>query len=121
MNGAPVAVSGVSVWRQNIGLTLSAPVTGNDTVTVSYTPPGTNPARSVDEVNVGTFSAQQITNISDKVGGPNTALPVVQFTPGVARTIITNGLLGATNTSSGTLALLKFRFETARIHPVKAA
>jgi len=36
----------------------------------------------------------------------------VQFTPGVSRTIVTNGTLGAANTSFGTLALLKFRFET---------
>lgn len=113
VNGAPVAVSSVSIWRQNIGLTLAAPVTGNDTVTVSYTLPGTSQARSVDGVNVGAISAQQLSNISDKVGGPNTAFPVVQFTPGVARTIITNGSLGAANTSFGTLALLKYRFETA--------
>lgn len=113
VNGSPVTVSSVSIWRQNIGLSLAAAVTGNDSVTVSYTPPGSNPARSVDGVNVASLSARSLTNLSDKVGGPNAAFPVVQFTPAVSRTIVASGTLGAANSSFGTLALLKFRFEAA--------
>lgn len=109
VNGSPVTISSVSIWRQNIGLALAAPVTGNDVVTVSYTVPGTNPARSVDGVNVASFTGQALTNRTDKVGGPNAAYPVVEFTSGVRRTLA-GGSLGPAATQVGTLALLKFRF-----------
>lgn len=109
VNGSPVTVSAVSVWRQNVGLTLAAPLSGSDTVTVSYTA-GTNPVRSVDGVNAANLSAQAVTNTNDKVGGPNAAYPVVRFTSGVKRTL--NGTaFAAADSDKGTAALLKFKFD----------
>jgi uncharacterized repeat protein (TIGR02059 family) len=109
VNGSPVTVSSVSIWRQNIGLALAAAVSGNDVVTVSYTVPGTNPARSVDGVNIASFTGQALTNRTDKVGGPNAAYPVVQFAPGVRRTLAGGGLAAA-DSQVATIALLRFRF-----------
>ncbi|UYV15860.1 SwmB domain-containing protein [Porphyrobacter sp. ULC335] len=109
VNGAPVTVSNASVWRQNAGLTLAAAVTGNDTVTVSYTS-GTNKLRSVDNVNVASFVDRASSNATDRVGGPNPAYPVVRFTPGVRRTIGGTRRLAEANSAVCTAALLKFRF-----------
>lgn len=108
VNGSPVNVSGASVWRQNAGLALAAPVTGNDVVTVSYTA-GASPVRSVDDVSAPNFNAQPLHNRSDRIGGPNAAYPVVQFAPGVRRGLAGGGL-GEANSQVMTLALLKFRF-----------
>lgn len=123
VNGSPVTVSQVSIWRQNIGLTLAAAVTGNDVVTVDYTVPGSNPARSVDGVNIASFTGQALTNRTEKVGGPNAAFPVVAFGAGVSRRLgaMANSVFSSTgiealapaNSALGTLALLKFRFEGA--------
>lgn len=111
VNGSPVAIIGVSVWRQNCGLALAAAVTGGDVVTVSYTS-GANALRSVDGVNVPSFAGQALTNLSASVGGPNAAYPVIEFTPSVKRTIQQGGTLAAANNPRGTLALMKFRFDT---------
>jgi len=108
VNGSPVTISSVSVWRQNIGLELAAALSGNDTVTVSYTS-GANPVSSVDGVNVASFSGQAVTNTNDKVGGPNAAYPVVRFAPGVVRTIGGTSKVAAANSLVGTIALLKFK------------
>lgn len=107
VNGSPVTISSVSVWRQNAGLALATPVTGNDVVTVSYIS-GANKLRSVDGVNVASFTGQALTNRTDKVGGPNAAYPVVEFGPTVKR-VLSGGGVGPSNTALGTLALLKFR------------
>ncbi|MBU7581144.1 MAG: hypothetical protein KAF27_11885 [Porphyrobacter sp.] len=109
VNGAPVAISSVSIWRQNLGLALPAPVTGNDIVTLSYTA-ASNPVRSVDGVNIANLSSYTLTNRTDKVGGPNAAFPVVRFGSGVVRTLGGTGRLGTANTQVGTGALLKFKF-----------
>lgn len=122
VNGSPVTVSSVMVWRQNCGLALAAPVSGTDTVTVNYTS-GTNKLRSVDGVNAASFTDQALTNRTEKVGGPNAAFPVVAFGSGVTRRLgaLGNSVFGAStlerlapaSSSFGTLALLKFRFEAA--------
>lgn len=109
VNGSPRAVSSVSVWRQNAGLVLAAPVSGNDVVTVSYAG-GANRLRSVDNVNVAAFAGRVVTNRSDRVGGPNAAFPIVRFTPSVRRTIGGANNLAASNSPFGTFALLKFKF-----------
>lgn len=110
VNGSSATVSSISIWRQNVGLALAAPVSGNDTVTVDYTVPGSNPARSVDGVNIASFAGQALDNRTDKVGGPNAAYPVVQFTTGVQRTVGSPAVLGPANDALGTFALLKFKF-----------
>lgn len=109
VNGSPVTVSSVSIWRQNLGLTLASPVIGNDTVTLSYTA-GANPVRSVDGVNIANLTNYVLTNRTDKVGGPNTAYPVVRFAPGVVRGIGGTQRIAPANSQVGTWALLKFRF-----------
>lgn len=109
VNGTPVAVSAVSVWRQNVGLSLAAPVTGNDIVTVSYTA-AANPVRSVDGVNIANITNQPLINRTDKVGGPNAAYPVIRLAAGTTRAIGGTNTLASANSSVGTLALLKFRF-----------
>lgn len=109
VNGLPRAISSVSIWRQNLGLTLTAPVTGNDAVTLGYART-INPVRNVDRVNIANMTAQPLTNQTDKVGGPNAAYPVVRFSPGVQRTIAGTNTLASANSAFGTIALLKFRF-----------
>lgn len=106
VNGSPVTISGVLVWRQNAGLTLAGPVAGNDVVTVSYSS-GASKLRSVDKVNVASFTEQALVNRTDKVGGPNGAFPVVIFTSGVRRLL--GGTLAAADSQVMTLALLGFR------------
>jgi len=96
------------VWRQNAGLSLVNAVTGGDVVTVSYTS-GVNKLRSVDGIEVPSFTGRAVTNISDTTGGPNPAYPVVEFTNGVRRTL-TGGGLAESDSQVGTLALLRFRF-----------
>lgn len=110
VNAAAVTINSVKVWRQNIGLVLAAPVAGNDTVTVSYTP-GVNRVRSVDAVEVAGFTDQALTNLTDKVGGPNAAYPVVEFPVGTKRTLSGDGLWAAADGATFTLALMGFRFE----------
>jgi hypothetical protein len=114
VNGSPRAVTAAAIFRQNIGLTLAAPVLGTDIVTVSYTAPATNPVRSVDGVNLASFTGQAVTNRTEKVGGTNTAFPVVRFTPGVTRRLMGGtGTLAPANAAQGTMALLRFRFPAA--------
>lgn len=109
VNGSPVTVNSVSVWRQNCGLVLAAAVTGNDTVTVSYTS-GANPLRSARGANVASFSGYALTNQTDKVGGPNAAYPVVRFGTDDLRQF-QGTTLAAANSATCTLALLKFKFD----------
>lgn len=112
VNGTPVTMATATVWRQNVGGTLASPVSGNDVITVSYTP-GASPLRSVDAVNVPGFSGMAVNNRSDRVGGPNAAYPIVRFTPGVVRTLSGTNRLHTANTQQMTGALLKFRFDAA--------
>lgn len=113
VNGSPVAVSTVNVWRTAVGGTLASAITnGNDTVTISYTP-GANPLRSVDAVNIAGFTNRAATNRTDKVGGPNAGYPVVRFSPTTIRRISGTSRYSETNTQVGTFALLKFKFDTA--------
>lgn len=114
VNGSPVAISSVTLFRQNCGLALAAVVTGNDVVTVTYTG-GTNKLRSVDNVNVPNFTGRALVNRTDKVGGPNAAYPVVRFTPGTVRGLGVGQLIGAANGQLGTMALLKFKFTTPAV------
>lgn len=109
VNGTARTVSSVSVWRQNCGLALATPVIGSDVVTVNYTS-GTNKLRSVDNVNVASFTGRAVTNRTDKVGGPNAAFPVVRFETGDVRRIGGTNKLAAAASQRGTLALLKFKF-----------
>jgi uncharacterized repeat protein (TIGR02059 family) len=112
VNGVASAVDAVSLFRQNIGLTLASPVAGTDVVTVNYTAPGSNPVKNVDGVNLASFSGQAVTNRTEKVGGSNSAFPVVRFAAGVRRATFTpGGTLGASNTSTGTL-FLRLRIPT---------
>lgn len=108
VNGSPATINTVSIWRQNAGLLLASPVTGNDVVTISYIAPGTNPLRSVDGVNVPGLTNQPLVNRTDRVGGPNAEYPVIEFTAGVRRQLLGGGI-GASS-SVGTIALMKFRF-----------
>lgn len=108
VNGSPVTVSGVLVWRQNAGLTLAAPVSGSDVVKVSYSSSASK-LRSVDKVDVANFNGQNLVNRTDKIGGPNATFPVVRFAPGVRRELMGGGLANA-NTQMMTFALLQFRF-----------
>lgn len=112
VNGNPVTISSVNVWRQNVGGTLAAPVTGTDVVTIGYAP-GASPLRSTDAVNVAAFSATTMTNRTDKVGGPNAAYPVVRFVPGVVRALGGTNRLHTANTQQATGAFLKFKFDAA--------
>lgn len=109
VNGVPVSISNVSIWRQNLGLALAAAVSGNDIVTLTYTG-GSNRVRNVDGVNIANIDAQTLVNRTDKVGGPNATYPVVRFGSGVVRTLGGSGRLGAANSQSATGALLKFKF-----------
>lgn len=109
VNGTPVTISSLSIWRQNLGLALAAPVSGNDTVTLSYA--GTiNRVRTVDGVNIASMTSRVLTNRTDKVGGPNAAYPVVRFNSGVVRRLGGSGRLAPANSQRGTCAFLKFRF-----------
>lgn len=112
VNGTPVAVTGLTVWRTAVGGTFAQTVTGNDTVTISYTP-GANPLRSVDAVNVAGFTNRTATNRSDKVGGPNAAYPIVCFANDVMLTIGGTQRIHTANSQVGTFALLKFKFDAA--------
>lgn len=109
INGIPATVSSRLIWRQNLGLGLAVPVTGNDTVTLSYTGT-TNRVRSADGIGIADLANRLLTNRSDKIGGPNPAYPVVRFTPGVQRTLGGSNILGAAASQVGTLALVKFKF-----------
>jgi uncharacterized repeat protein (TIGR02059 family) len=110
VNGAARNVSAVSLFRQNVILTLASAVVGTDVVTVDYTPPGSNPVRNVDGVALASFSSQAVSNRTEKVGGSNGAFPVVRFPVGVRRATFTpGGVLDVANTSTGTL-YLRFRF-----------
>lgn len=109
VNGSPVTISTRAIWRQNLGLTLAAAVTGNDVVTLSYHGT-TNRVRSVDGVNIADLSGRALANRTDRVGGPNAAFPVVRFSPGVQRTIGGTSALAPSSGALGTVALLKFRF-----------
>ena len=108
VNGSPVTVSSVSVFRTRLGLALASPVAGSDTVTVSYTA-GTNEVQTIYGTAIADLSAQALTNRSDKVGGPNPVYPVVRFTPGVTRKIGGTAALAAADNSKGTFALLKHK------------
>lgn len=110
VNGSPVPVSTVSVWRQAVGGTLAWALTGNDVVTISYTPTA-NRLRSVDAVNVAGFAGRVMVNRSDRVGGPNATYPVVRFSPGVVRQMGGDGRIYTADTQVGTFALLKFKFD----------
>lgn len=109
VNASPVSVSSVDVWRQNVGLVLAAPVSGNDTVTIDYTS-GSNKVKSVDGVDVANFSGQAVTNNTDKVGGPNAAYPVVRFTPGVQRQMAAPYKIAAADNPEGT-CMLRINFD----------
>lgn len=109
VNGTPVTISSRSIWRQNLGLSLAAPVAGADTVTLDYMGT-TNRVRSVDGVSIADIVNRSLVNRTDKVGGPNAAYPVVRFSPGVQRTIGGSFSLAPAHNALGTMALLKFRF-----------
>lgn len=112
VNGAPVAKTGVvQVWRQNIGLTLSAAVTGNDVVTISYTP-GTNKLKNVYGTDVAAFANRETVNKTDKVGGPNAAYPVIQFSADSVYTIGGAAKFAAADSRYGTIVLKGFRLNS---------
>lgn len=106
VNGNPVTITAVNPpWRTNYGLQLAAPVSGNDVVTLSYTP-GASPIRSTDGVNAAALSDFVLPNITPKIGGPNAAFPRIRL-GGRALYRIGVGTLSATNSAQGTVA---FRF-----------
>lgn len=110
VNGSPVSLTGsVQVWRQSVGLTLVSAVTGNDVVTVDYVP-GTNKITSTYGVPASGFTGLALTNRTDKVGGPNPVYPVVRFSADTRFRIISPARIASTDSSTLTLALLKFRF-----------
>lgn len=108
VNGSPVTVSSVGIFRTQLYLTLAAAVTGNDTVAISYTA-GANAVQTIYGTNVANLSAQALTNRSEKVGGPNPVYPIVRFTPGVTRKIGGTAALAAADNARGTLAFLKHK------------
>lgn len=118
VNGVPATISSISIWRQNLGLSLAAAVTGNDIVTISYTA-AANPVRSVDGVNIANIVNQPLTNRTEKVGGPNAAYPVIRLVPGTTRLIGGTNTLAPANSSVGTLAILRFRFSALPATPLR--
>ncbi len=62
VNGSIVTVSGVDATGSTVLLTLANPVNAGDTVTVSYSIPGSNPVQDVAGNNAAAFSNQAVTN-----------------------------------------------------------
>jgi hypothetical protein len=69
------------IFRQNVGLILPAAVKSGDGVSISYAGgAGVNKLRSaVDLVNVASFTDQPVRNLTQSIGGVNTAYPIVAF------------------------------------------
>ncbi|SFU66014.1 SwmB domain-containing protein [Alicyclobacillus macrosporangiidus] len=61
-NGTPVTVSSASVSGTKVTLTLTSPVAKGDTVTVDYTPTGTNDLKDTNSQLIAAFSNVAVTN-----------------------------------------------------------
>lgn len=66
-SGRSVASGGVAISGKRVTLTLSSAVTVGQTVTVSYTKPTAMPLENTANVDVETFGAQRVTNVTAPV------------------------------------------------------
>ena len=67
LTGTVVAVSAVAISDQAVTLTLSAPVSPTDTVTVSYMKPGTDPLQDADGNEADSFTGRFVNNFTPPV------------------------------------------------------
>ena len=76
VNGSPRGVSNVAVAGSGVTLTLASPVVSADSVTLSYTAPGSNPVQDVAGNDAASFSGATVTNQTPPPGGST-----LTFTP----------------------------------------
>jgi uncharacterized repeat protein (TIGR02059 family) len=76
VNGGARGVSNVAISGSTVTLTLASPVVSTDTVTLSYTAPGTNPVQDVAGNDAASFSGAAVTNQTPSGGGST-----LTFTP----------------------------------------
>ena len=76
VNGSPRGVSNVAVAGSGVTLTLASPVVVTDSVTLSYTAPGTNPVQDLAGNDAPSFTDATVTN-QTQPPGPTTQT----FTP----------------------------------------
>ena len=83
----PVSISGSTVT-----LRLQSAVTAGDTVTVSYTAPGTNPIQDAAALEAPSFTEEPVTN--NTPNAPATGKPVISGTPqrDETLTVLTSGI-----------------------------
>lgn len=76
VNGGARGVSNVAVSGSTVTLTLASPVVSTDTVTLSYTAPGTNPVQDVAGTDAASYTTVAVTNQTPASGGST-----LTFTP----------------------------------------
>ena len=114
VNGNPRGVSNVTVAGSGVTLTLASPVVSSDSVTLSYTPPGTNPVQDVATNAAPSFSGVAVTNQTPPPGGstltfsPTDDAQVRSSTPTSNFGTMTTIRLGGEGTATTYRTYLKF-------------
>ncbi len=78
--GTAQTPTGVAVSGQTVTLTLGTAATAGQTVTVSYTVPGTNPIQNMAGRDADALSSQAATNVTGDTTGPTLDSAVVEWT-----------------------------------------
>ena len=76
-----------SIGGTMVTLTLASAVTSGQTVTVSYTPPGTDPLEDASGLDARGFTDETVTNNTPVPNTPATGTPEITGTPQVGRTL----------------------------------
>ncbi|MGZ8527385.1 MAG: SwmB domain-containing protein [Candidatus Limnocylindrales bacterium] len=87
VNSSPRSISTVGIGGSTVTLTLSSPVTSGQTVTLSYTIPGTNPIQDVAGNDAAAFSGQAVANNTPPPGDTDPPLLTSATVNGAALTL----------------------------------
>ena len=106
VNGSARGVSNVAISGSAVTLTLASPVTSSDTVTLSYTAPGTSPVQDVAGNDAASFSTVAVTNNTPPPGGGTST-----FTPTADAHVKST----SPTANYGTLTTMQLREEAAGV------
>jgi len=103
VNGSPVTVNSVNAGGTAVVLSLAAPVLFGQTVTVSYTPPASNPTEDVAGNDAVALSAVVVNNVTSDVTPPAAPSLALASDTGSSSSdgITNNGQITVTGLESG--------------------